>query len=639
MASLVIRKVRYFGNDYSYESPELDAGVAVVAGPNGTGKTTFSSLLYFGLGGNPHQFSEKSNEKQAEIVGDTENYVDVEFEINGVRYLSRRFFEKNYAVVGEIGKPGETLQINRNKRRDRVFSDWLLEKLGLEVALLNLGSSEWQLNIFDYMRLMYQNQAIQERTVFKSPDIISYVTESSQNRKAIFELLMGKLNSDLYKIRGEYKNQLTKKILYKNRLETFEEAIKTVFKEDGEIKNIVFLENEISENEDRLDKLLAYKKELQKAPIENVDFTSDIKNKRQTLINLEAKRSVLGTELDELGYEHSRYKSAITDLKMEVDQVNKILFSHEKLNLFFPETCPYCLDKVERKQGECICGKPVDESEFEKFFYEPEEYINIIKGKSKNIDTLNDAIIENEKDQNKINQQIDQAEELRLEALGEIDELVNSQDCGTFDTSKLDEIDDNILDLKSKISDLEKAISLETERNELNKIYNATSDICDELSSKVKELEGKSERELLQVRRQFNSTYQELMMESIQGVTSARIDDEYEPSINDGTYREMSIIVGKRLFYYLTLFKMATSDEAIPFPRFLLIDTPKTAGLDSTTLKRFLLKLKDIGETKDESGKFLGQIILTTGDEDCPEGLVGNTFEILTEESRLLKKN
>src|SRR5699024_10867374 len=77
---------------------------------------------------------------------------------------------------------------------------------------------------------------------------------------------------------------------------------------------------------------------------------------------------------------------------LEVTQIKKIILTHEELNLFSPDTCPYCLYTVERKVDHCICGREVLESEYEKFFYSTDEYLTILKSKQKSVETLDIAI-------------------------------------------------------------------------------------------------------------------------------------------------------------------------------------------------------------------------------------------------------
>ena len=56
MGNMMIKKVIYSGDRYSFESPEMDYGVNIVVGDNGSGKSTFSYFIEYVLGGNIKPF-------------------------------------------------------------------------------------------------------------------------------------------------------------------------------------------------------------------------------------------------------------------------------------------------------------------------------------------------------------------------------------------------------------------------------------------------------------------------------------------------------------------------------------------------------------------------------------------------------
>ena len=56
MGNLIIKKVKYSGEQYSFESPEFSTGINIIVGDNGSGKSTFSYFIEFGLGGSIEPF-------------------------------------------------------------------------------------------------------------------------------------------------------------------------------------------------------------------------------------------------------------------------------------------------------------------------------------------------------------------------------------------------------------------------------------------------------------------------------------------------------------------------------------------------------------------------------------------------------
>ena len=71
------------------------------------------------------------------------------------------------------------------------------------------------------------------------------------------------------------------------------------------------------------------------------------------------------------------------------------------------------------------------------------------------------------------------------------------------------------------------------------------------------------------------------------------------------------------------------------FPKFLLIDTPRTAGIDEENL---IKALEQIGNIQPEGREEKYQIILSTGTGTYPKEFKDNVFETLTDDNKLLKK-
>ncbi|QDE94807.1 hypothetical protein BHS05_02385 [Myxococcus xanthus] len=139
------------------------------------------------------------------------------------------------------------------------------------------------------------------------------------------------------------------------------------------------------------------------------------------------------------------------------------------------------------------------------------------------------------------------------------------------------------------------------------------------------------QEDIAEKRKQFEYIYNGLMTEAVKECKRAWIDTNYMPVINDGEYREASAIVGKRLLYFLSLLTLSLQSEDVPFPRFLLIDTPETAGIDQESLLRILGKIFDT--TKERHGC---QVILTTGIGKYPPGQADSIELSLQGKTKLL---
>lgn len=99
MGSLRINKVLYQGDRYVFESPIFQNNLIMIEGDNGTGKTTFCNLIYFGLGGKVQEFEKVGDKKHKEITGDSNNFVELHVSISGNKYQLRRFIDENDVTI------------------------------------------------------------------------------------------------------------------------------------------------------------------------------------------------------------------------------------------------------------------------------------------------------------------------------------------------------------------------------------------------------------------------------------------------------------------------------------------------------------------------------------------------------------
>ena len=152
------------------------------------------------------------------------------------------------------------------------------------------------------------------------------------------------------------------------------------------------------------------------------------------------------------------------------------------------------------------------------------------------------------------------------------------------------------------------------------KDFDLVSSKAKQAELKRKELEVKAQQDVTSKVNAFSEKYDELMKNTLRDCRSAKITlDNYLPSINDGLYRETSSLVSIRLMYFITLMHLALSDESVAFPRFLLVDTPETAGIE---LEHLINCIRQLEELKNYGVDF--QVIISTGLNKYPESLKAN---------------
>jgi len=276
----------------------------------------------------------------------------------------------------------------------------------------------------------------------------------------------------------------------------------------------------------------------------------------------------------------------------------------------------------------------VDESSYERFFYSTAEYLNILKSKQKNVDTVDRGITSCEEQVDELKARLSKLQADLVAYQNKISTAVANK-ASAIDFSKLNQIDDKILELRSKEDTLFKHLDLESSRQQMEDKLAALEARHTSQDAVVDRLEASTREQMLQAIAKFNDKYNSLMKDTVSNCRRARIDDSYMPVINDGEYLELSAVVPKRLMYFLTLLHLSLQDENINFPRFLLIDTPDTAGIDDNNLKKAIAKIPEIVTSTDESHC---QVILTTGLGMYPDSLKNKVLISMSKTNRLLKE-
>lgn len=669
MGRLTIRKVIYEGDNYHFQSPTFGDGLNIILGKNGNGKTTFINLIYFGLGGNVPEFNKesKNDNRHNEIYNDDNNYVRLFVEINNQIYILTRYFAQNYIFITDIAEnKNQSFRVNRYEGCE-IFSDWILDKLGINVFQIYQGTKKWKINFTDLMRLIYYDQKTQVDKIYKNLEYNSFLTDSESFRKAIFEILMGKTYNEYYESLAKYNAKLKEKNAKKDSLEMFRQFKDEILKEEN--MNSVHL-NELKEK---------YVSDLEKYKLLREDarnFTNapdividDIEIKRNKLLELEFRYTNISQDIIKKNNEIKNLSYLYHELKNDIEQIQKIKFLHNRLSLFSPDTCPYCLKRVKRNEGKCICGSDICEDEYEKFFYTEDEYVDMILSKKKSLESLEFAILSCKEDIDIFNNQLKKVDEEKKNLKINISDL-SKEIYSSYNSEKVKEYDDVIVGIKEKISKINQSLEIEIKREKLDSELVNIEKAIETLENLTNTFELQAQRDIVKKRDIFSEVYKEYMTNVDKDCMSARINTDYMPVINNGLYRENSASVHKRLMYFFTLLNMAVQSKETNHPKLLLVDTPSKEGIDKENLLKSLLQIKSLyklgkkpykiytGKFKNKFSatlknienkellisrnnfkrKFDFQIILTTGYDTYPKEFESKVLIRLEDDDKLLKE-
>lgn len=651
MDALRIHQVIYRGDLYHFESPIFIDNLVLVEGDNGTGKTTFCNLIYFGLGGKVKEFSLDSDRKHKEITGDSNNCVELYIGLSGQNFKLRRLLNdndiaitecvavvRNGLIVGFEINADETLTkilpVNRSANVKYIFSDWILEKLGISVVDLYHGYNTFKVNFNELARLMYHDQQPNPELIYKQLDTKSnYINDSELLRKAIFELLIGKSFSDFYDSIVEAKDAEKEKLLARSLLNEYK-LLADQLRGVREVKNRSFLAAEILTHEAQLELLHNARNAFKRNRTSGVGVETAIAAIKNSLLENELELSAYKDNLVNLFDEKNQLIRVKSTTVAEIGQINKIIHSHDQLNLFSADTCPYCLSKVTRTTGHCVCGSEIDEKQYERFFYTSQEYKDIFKAKTKTLQTIEEAMMGCDGEIENVRSKLRDAEvrtqqfrEKLRDMVGRLDEKV--------DIESLNDIDDKILETREVIALLLQRLETEAKLEKLNTDYEKKRVAHQNAELRMRGLENAVKIEISDKVGKFSTIYNRLMTATLKDCRSARISlDNYLPIINDGEYKEASSGVSIRLMYYLSMMELSLANDDVPFPRFLLIDTPETAGIELDNLKNCIAQMEQFRKF----GKDY-QVILTTGLDKYPESFKKHRVIFMpTKKQALLKQ-
>jgi len=634
MGNLLINKVRYIGTKYNFESPQLSKGLNILEGSNGSGKSTFMNLIYYGLSGTVPEFRTSNKETHIEITGDTENFVELDILINDVPFLLQRYINRNDINIIPTDGNVKILPINRSKNEKYIFSDWILEALGITAVEIFQGVNHFTINFRDLLRLIFHDQEPNPRKIYKAADFDNIIADSELVRKIIFQLLVGKSFSEYYSSLAKQK-EAEKDVSVKKALLDEYIMISRSLKENDDDLNLTFLLKDLEEREEQYKRLQEYRASLKVDRPSSIASFGEISRLKTDILNNEIRLNTLQRKEADSYEELSKLYQLKENLILEVTQIKKIIHSHDKLSLFSADTCPYCLRLVDRQEGHCVCGNKVDEDQYERFFYNSDEYLQIFKAKQKTVETIDLAIKSAQETQIQLQSgksELNQQNELLK---NEIKTLLRDVDSG-IDTAQLNRVDDQILATREKIGVLNRRIEVESKLESLQKQYDQAVRGLDTLRDTTNALAITSHADIRTKVDEFNLTYNDFMINTLKNCRIARIDmDDYMPVINNGEYREASSTVPIRLMYYLTLLKTSLKNSDSKYPKFLLIDTPETAGIDSENLMKGLSQLTKL---EDEGNNQNYQVILSTAIQKYPEIYKDKVFLTLTDDHRLLKK-
>jgi DNA repair exonuclease SbcCD ATPase subunit len=618
MGNLIINKVIYSGEQYHYESPKMKEGINILIGDNGSGKSTFTYFIEYCLGGNLKYFSSESKkEKYLEIINDINNYVELEISVNNETYKLKRFINTNDIFINQ-GDSYFSFPINRIND-NVIFSDWLLEKLDITVSELNLGTRTWKINISDLLRLIVYDQDTESKKIYKEPSTVNFITDSLIIRKTIFEVLLGISSDEYFKKHDEFKEISKRKDLAVSKLDDFNE------KYSGIDLDITRIKTSLEHNTITLEKLYN-ERALYLSTNTKIDKKTELVYQvQEDLIRTDLQISDTSINLKNRKIEFDKISKLFESQTNEIYEIEKIIFTHDKLDLFSFKICPFCMTPHTPKENHCLCGAEIVDKDYEKFVYNSNEYKQILNHKKKSLETIQVALDSYAIEINKYTLELEKLNTNSKSLTEKLKQLIGAIEF-SGNSELIDSLNDKILETRKEIDKFVYLQKVTQEKETLEELYDTINNRYKQIKGELEKLYSAFEEQNKNIIQDFNFIYKELLSQSSAEITSAEIDSDYMPVIDGGIYKNKSTDVPVRLMYYLTILALALKYGNVKHPKLLIIDTPENSGIDIKNLNNDLLLLEkalELGTAKDKSY----QIILTTGLEKYPTEFNDYVFE------------
>ncbi|PCJ35319.1 MAG: hypothetical protein COA75_10540 [Cellvibrionales bacterium] len=349
--TLVISRVVIAQSGHIAYDEKFHAGLNVIRGENGVGKSSIMELISYGLGADIKKTSWK---KEALLCSE----IIIDLAINKLPYVFKRniegdskkppihIFEGSYADSQALNQAWTKYGYRKTDSK-KSFAMQIFSLLGYEQYNTDENQS---LTMHQIMRLLYVDQDTPSSKIFR---LEPFVYDRESLRKAIGDFMFGLDNLEAHKTRQEL-------IAATKTFEKLNEETLTIFKVLGRSNlkvTTASIESEIKILYESLEKINQSQSDLKR---DGVHADTEELTKRAVEINKEISLSTSGiSKMEErlllISYDISNSLEFITTIEHRESSLRNSQLTVNELGMIDFEYCPSCLTKVSPPESASSC--------------------------------------------------------------------------------------------------------------------------------------------------------------------------------------------------------------------------------------------------------------------------------------------
>jgi AAA domain len=604
--SLMIKRLAIYKSGQVAYDQNFHEGVNVIAGENGSGKSSILDFIFFVLGGEMNSWKEYAGLCDTVVaeIGVNDTSVTLRRNISTERQRPLHFFFGTFdSAISHSDAGWETYAYSRTSSRDS-FSQILFRALGLPEAQTTEGNN---LTMHQLLRLLYVDQMTPVQRIFRfeafDPPIL---------KEAVGDLLCGISEFELFERQiavREAKRRFAEIASELKSITAVASGYETPLNRTGIEREVIALEAERVQLYAGLDELarsdFGSSVESKKHEAERRKASEELSKVRVKLQSLERKSQTLEFEIadSELFLQH---------LTKMLDELEDASATYEELGGLRFEYCPSCFTALEvfpdAALGHChLCKSSLGDAERDSRTLAIKLDLQIQQRESQQLQKERIADLQSIKSEVRSLRRDHQSKSATYDAMSRAP--ISSRDAKIGNVNRrIGFIEQSLVNLQEKVDLASKYDAMVSERDKLNAIIS-------KLDDEIKAINSRQDRR----KREAYTQIANIALDFLRRDTGTQ-DDFLDPKHLQFSFADDAVFVdGKSNFaasslvilknsFHLAMIIASLNDSKFALPRFMMFDNIEDKGMRPDRSHNFQSLIANLSSTAPTKH----QIIFTT---------------------------